>query len=92
MATYFPGRKIKWILDNVEGVREAAERGAALFGNMDPSVIWWLTGGPEGRAHVTDLTNASRRMLFNLETLFEATSFARRWRPLPTRPVRCWMP
>ncbi len=69
LATYFSGPKIKWILDNVEGVRAAAERGDALFGNMDTWVIWNLTGGPNGGAHVTDVTNASRTMLMNLETL-----------------------
>ena len=69
LATYFSGPKIKWILDNVEGVRAGAERGDALFGNMDTWVIWNLTGGPNGGAHVTDVTNASRTMLMNLETL-----------------------
>ncbi len=69
LATYFSGPKIKWMLDNVEGVREAAERGDAIFGNIDTWVIWWLTGGPDGGAHVTDVTNASRTMLMNLETL-----------------------
>ncbi|MCS6843337.1 MAG: glycerol kinase GlpK [Caldilineales bacterium] len=69
LATYFSGPKIKWILDNVEGVRAAAERGDALFGNIDTWVIWNLTGGPNGGAHVTDVSNASRTMLMNLETL-----------------------
>lgn len=69
LATYFSGPKIRWILDNVEGVREAAEKGDAIFGNMDTWEIWWLTGGPKGGAHVTDVTNASRTMLMNLETL-----------------------
>lgn len=69
LATYFSGPKIKWILENVDGVRAAAERGDAVFGNIDTWVIWWLTGGPEGGAHVTDVTNASRTMLMNLETL-----------------------
>jgi glycerol kinase len=69
LATYFSGPKIKWILDNVEGVRQAAERGDAIFGNMDTFEIWWLTGGPDGGAHVTDVTNASRTMLMDLETL-----------------------
>jgi glycerol kinase len=69
LATYFSGPKIRWILDNVEGVREAAEKGDAIFGNMDTWEIWWLTGGPDGGAHVTDVTNASRTMLMNLETL-----------------------
>jgi glycerol kinase len=69
LATYFSGPKIKWLLDNVKGLREAAERGDALFGNMDTWEIWWLTGGPDGGAHVTDVTNASRTMLMDLETL-----------------------
>ena len=69
LATYFSGPKIRWILDNVEGVREAAEKGDAIFGNIDTWEIWNLTGGPDGGAHVTDVTNASRTMLMNLETL-----------------------
>jgi len=69
LATYFSGPKVKWILDNVDGVREAAERGDAIFGNIDTWVIWWLTGGPQGGSHVTDVSNASRTMLMNLETL-----------------------
>jgi glycerol kinase len=69
LATYFSGPKIKWILDNVEGVRAAALEGKALFGNIDSWVIWNLTGGVEGGAHVTDVTNASRTMLMNLKTL-----------------------
>ncbi len=69
IATYFSGPKIKWILENVPGVREAAERGDALFGNIDTWEIWWLTGGPNGGAHITDVSNASRTMLMNLKTL-----------------------
>ena len=69
LATYFSGPKIKWILDNVDGVRAAAEKGDAIFGNIDTWEIWWLTGGPAGGAHVTDVSNASRTMLMNLETL-----------------------
>ena len=69
IATYFSGPKIKWILDNVDGVRERAERGEVLFGNIDTWCIWNLTGGPEGGAHVTDVTNASRTLMMNLETL-----------------------
>jgi len=69
LATYFSGPKIKWILENVEGVRSAAERGDAVFGNMDTWVIWNITGGVNGGAHVTDVSNASRTMLMNLETL-----------------------
>jgi glycerol kinase len=69
LATYFSGPKVKWILDNVEGARAAAERGEAIFGNIDTFEIWWLTGGPSGGAHVTDVSNASRTMLMNLHTL-----------------------
>ncbi|MGW0161542.1 glycerol kinase GlpK [Mycobacterium sp. NPDC003323] len=68
-ATYFSGGKIQWILENVDGVREAAEKGDAIFGNSDSWVVWNLTGGPRGGVHVTDVTNASRTMLMNLETL-----------------------
>jgi glycerol kinase len=69
LATYFSGPKIKWIMDNVDGVRQAAERGEAIFGNIDTWEIWWLTGGPNGGSHVTDVTNASRTMLMDLATL-----------------------
>ena len=68
-ATYFSGGKIQWILENVDGVREAAESGEAVFGNTDSWVLWNLTGGTDGGSHVTDVTNASRTMLMNLETL-----------------------
>ena len=68
-ATYFSGAKIQWILDNVDGVRDAASRGEAVFGNVDTWVIWNLTGGPDGGAHITDVTNASRTMLMDLRTL-----------------------
>ena len=69
LATYFSGPKIKWILDNVPGAREKAEKGELYFGNMDSWVIWNVTGGVKGGVHVTDVTNASRTMLMNLETL-----------------------
>jgi glycerol kinase len=69
IATYFSGPKIKWILDNVGGVRAKAESGDVVFGNIDTWVIWQLTGGSDGGAHVTDVTNASRTMMMNLETL-----------------------
>ncbi|WP_226366780.1 glycerol kinase GlpK [Pseudonocardia sp. ICBG162] len=68
-ATYFSGGKIQWILENVDGVREAAENGDAVFGNTDTWVIWNLTGGTNGGLHVTDVTNASRTMLMDLESL-----------------------
>ncbi len=69
IATYFSGPKIKWLLDNVEGLRARAEAGDLLFGNIDTWCIWKLTGGPDGGAHVTDVTNASRTMLMDLATL-----------------------
>ena len=68
-ATYFSGGKIQWILENVDGVREAAEAGRAIFGNTDSWLVWNLTGGTDGGVHVTDPTNASRTMLMDLETL-----------------------
>ncbi|WP_440067379.1 glycerol kinase GlpK [Streptosporangium sp. OZ121] len=68
-ATYFSGGKIQWILENVDGVREAAEAGEAIFGNTDTWLLWNLTGGTDGGVHVTDPTNASRTMLMDLETL-----------------------
>jgi glycerol kinase len=69
LATYFSGTKAKWLLENVEGLRARAENGEVLFGNIDTFVIWHLTGGPDGGVHVTDVSNASRTMLMNLETL-----------------------
>jgi glycerol kinase len=68
-ATYFSAGKVQWILENVDGVREAAERGDAIFGTTDTWVLWNLTGGTDGGVHVTDVTNASRTMLMDLETL-----------------------
>ena len=68
-ATYFSAGKVQWILENVDGVRAAAERGDAIFGNTDSWVTWNLTGGIDGGLHVTDPTNASRTMLMDLETL-----------------------
>ncbi len=68
-ATYFSGGKVQWILENVDGVRRDAEKGDAIFGTADTWVLWNLTGGPRGGVHVTDVTNASRTMLMNLETL-----------------------
>ncbi|MGO1318148.1 MAG: glycerol kinase GlpK [Cellulomonadaceae bacterium] len=69
LATYFSGPKVTWILDNVEGAREAAEKGDLLFGNTDTWVLWNMTGGTEGGVHITDVTNASRTMLMNLDSL-----------------------
>jgi glycerol kinase len=68
-ATYFSGGKLQWLLDNVDGLRADAERGDALFGTPDTWVLWNLTGGAGGGVHITDVTNASRTMLMNLETL-----------------------
>jgi glycerol kinase len=67
-ATYFSGSKLQWILEHVDGVREAAERGEAVFGTIDTWVIWNLTGWVNGVAHVTDVTNASRTLLMDLRT------------------------
>ena len=69
LTTYFSGLKIRWILDNVPGVRERAEAGEILFGNIDSYLLWNLTGGVRSGLHVTDSTNASRTQLMNLETL-----------------------
>ena len=69
LATYFSGPKVKWILENVPGARAGAEAGDLLFGNIDTWCIWNLTGGANGGVHVTDVSNASRTMLMNLETL-----------------------
>ncbi|HWE13362.1 MAG TPA: glycerol kinase GlpK [Solirubrobacteraceae bacterium] len=69
LSTYFSGPKIRWLLNNVEGAQERAENGELAFGNMDTWVLWNLTGGTNGGVHATDVTNASRTMLMNLETL-----------------------
>jgi glycerol kinase len=69
LATYFSGPKVRWVLDNVDGARARAEAGDLLFGNIDTWCIWNLTGGVNGGVHVTDVSNASRTMLMNLETL-----------------------
>jgi glycerol kinase len=69
LATYFSGTKVKWVLDNVEGARAKAEAGDLAFGNIDTWVIWNITGGTDGGRLVTDVSNASRTMLMNLETL-----------------------
>lgn len=63
---YFSGTKLKWILDNVDGVRERAEKGELLFGTVETWLIWKLT---KGKAHVTDYSNASRTLLFNIKDL-----------------------
>jgi glycerol kinase len=69
LATYFSGPKVRWILDNVEGAAARAEAGDLLFGNIDTWCIWNLTGGTDGGIHITDVSNASRTMLMDLETL-----------------------
>jgi glycerol kinase len=69
LATYFSGPKVSWILDNVEGARDRADAGDLMFGNMDTWLIWNLTGGTNGGLHITDVTNASRTMLMDLESL-----------------------
>ena len=69
LATYFSGPKIRWILENVDGAAEKAEAGDLCFGNIDTWVIWNLTGGTDGGVHVTDVTNASRTLLMDLNTL-----------------------
>ncbi|MBF0695993.1 glycerol kinase GlpK [Actinomyces bowdenii] len=69
LATYFSGPKVTWILENVEGARERAEAGDLLMGTMDTWVLWNLTGGVNGGVHATDVTNASRTMLMNIDTL-----------------------
>jgi glycerol kinase len=69
LSPYFSGLKIRWILENVSGIREQAEAGNVLFGTIDTFLAWHLTGGPHGGVHITDVTNASRTQLMNLETL-----------------------
>ena len=69
LTTYFSGLKIRWILENVKGVREMAEAGDVLFGNIDTFLVWNLTGGTKGGVHITDVTNASRTQLMDLATL-----------------------
>ncbi|TQE17310.1 glycerol kinase GlpK [Streptomyces ipomoeae] len=74
LASYFSGPKAAWLLDNVPGLRARAERGEITFGTIDSWLIWNLTGGTEGGQHVTDVTNAGRTMLMNLESLQWDTS------------------
>jgi glycerol kinase len=69
LTTYFSSLKIRWLLDNVPRVREQAEAGDVLFGNVDTFLTWHLTGGTRGGIHITDVTNASRTQLMNLATL-----------------------
>jgi glycerol kinase len=69
LSTYFSSLKMRWLLDHVPGIREQAESGDVLFGNIDSFLTWHLTGGAQGGLHITDVTNASRTQLMNLETL-----------------------
>jgi glycerol kinase len=69
LATYFTGPKVAWILENVEGARARAEAGDLMMGTTDSWVLWNMTGGPNGGVHATDVTNASRTMLMNIDTL-----------------------
>jgi glycerol kinase len=69
LATYFSGPKIAWLLDNVDGARQRAETGDLLFGTIDAWLVWHLTGGPDGGVHATDVSNASRTLMMDLETL-----------------------
>jgi len=69
LTTYFSGLKIRWMLENIRGLRKRAENGEVLFGNIDTFLVWHLTGGTDGGIHVTDVTNASRTQLMNLKTL-----------------------
>src|SRR5580693_4786106 len=68
LTTYFSGLKIRWILEHVKGAREAAEAGDLIFGNIDTFLIWHLTGSVQGGVHITDVTNASRTQLMDLNT------------------------
>lgn len=69
ITTYFSALKLRWILEHVDGARALAERGELIFGNIDSFLVWHLTGGRNGGIHITDVTNASRTQLMNLETL-----------------------
>jgi glycerol kinase len=69
LATYFSGLKLRWLLDHIEGAQAAAEAGEIVFGTIDTWLLWNLTGGIDGGLHITDVTNASRTQMMNLETL-----------------------
>ena len=98
LATYFSGPKLKWLLDHVQGARQALTRGEALAGTMDSWIIWQLTGGPRGGTHVTDVTNASRTMLLDIQRLdwdpelLEALDIPRAGLPrvVPSSDARPW--
>ncbi len=98
VATYFSGPKIAWILEQVPEARKAALEGNALFGTIDTWLIWLLTGGPNGGAHVTDVTNASRTLLMDLKTLcwdpelLNILNIPEQMLPtiVPSSDERCW--
>ena len=69
ISTYFSGPKIKWLMENIPLLKDKAINNELYFGNIDTWIIWWLTGGPKNGVYITDVTNASRTMLMNLETL-----------------------
>ena len=69
LSTYFSSMKVRWLLENVPGAKQRAAAGELLFGTIDGFLVWHLTGGPHGGTHVTDVTNASRTQLLNLQTL-----------------------
>ena len=69
LATYFSGLKLRWLLENIPGARAKARSGDALFGTINSWLVWNMTGGPRGGLHITDVTNASRTQMMNLETL-----------------------
>jgi glycerol kinase len=79
LVTYFSASKIVWILDNVEGARAAAEAGELAFGTVDTWLLWNLTGGVDGGVHATDVTNASRTLLMDLETCQWDQSLIEAW-------------
>ncbi len=86
---YFSATKIKWILDHVDGAREKAKRGEILFGTVDTWLVWKLTGG---KAHVTDMTNASRTMLYNINTRQWTKRCSRPWTYPPPSCRKCAFP
>ncbi|CAG2068311.1 unnamed protein product, partial [Timema podura] len=69
ISPYFSALKLRWLIDNVPAVRKAIKEGRCLFGTVDSWLVWNLTGGKDGGLHVTDVTNASRTMLMNIDSL-----------------------
>jgi glycerol kinase len=87
LATYFAAPKVAWVLDHVDGARQRAEDGELAFGTIDSWLVWNMTGGPDGGVHVTDVTNASRTMLMDLETLaWDESIAAEMGVPVPMLP------